>query len=116
VLAEQPDQELGGGVGRHEVHPDEQALAAHLGDQVRAVRRDRVYGEIADTRAKFAGALDQAFRFDDADRRGDRRRGERAARERRGVQQRIGVQRREQLPGRDDAADGHHAAAEDLSR
>ena len=116
LLVQQPDQELGGGVGRDEVDADEQALAAHLGDQVRAVGRDGVGGEVADLRAKFTRALDEAFRLDGADGRGDRGGRERAARERRGVQQRVGVERREQLRGRDDAADGHHAAAEDLAR
>ena len=116
ALVQQPDQELGGGVGRDEVDADEQALAAHLGDQVRAVRRDGVDGEVADLRAKFACALDQAFGLDGADGRGDRGGRERAAGERRGVQQRVGVERREQLRGRHHAADGHHAAAEDLAR
>ena len=35
MFVQQPDQELGGDVGRDEVDADEQALAAHLGDQVR---------------------------------------------------------------------------------
>src|SRR5271165_1070841 len=103
---QQPDQELGGGVGRDEVDADEQALAAHPGHQVRAVGRDGVGGEVADLPAKFAGTLEQAFGLDDADGRGDRGGRERTARECRGVQQRIRVQRREQLPGRDDAAGG----------
>jgi len=73
-------------------------------------------GQIAYLRAKFACALDQSFAFDGADGRGDRGGCERVPRERRGVQQRVGVQRREQLIGRDNAADWHYAAAEDLAR
>src|SRR5579859_7189396 len=116
VLVQQPDQELGGGVGRDEVDADEQALAAHLGDQVRAVGGDGARGEVEYLAAKVTGALDQAFGLDGTDGGGDRSCRERAACECRGVQQRIGVERREQLSGRDNAADGHHAAAEDLAR
>lgn len=57
----EPDQELGGRLGRAEVDADEQALPAHFGNQVRAVRRDRVGGEVEDLPAEFAAALDQAF-------------------------------------------------------
>jgi hypothetical protein len=116
VLVQQPDQELGGCLSRDEVHADEQALAADLGDQVGAMGRDRGGGSVADLRAEFACALDQAFGFDGADGGGDRSGRERAAGERRGVQQRVGVQRLEQLRGRDDGTDRHHAATEDLAR
>jgi hypothetical protein len=115
VLVQQPDQELGGGLGRGEVDADEQALAADLGDQVRAVGRDRVGGSVADLGAKFAGPLEQALGFDGGDGGGDRGGGERAASEGGGVQQRVGVQRREQLRGRGNAADWHHAAAKDFA-
>ena len=80
------------------------------------MRRDRAGGEVTDLRAEFACALDQAVGLDGVDGRGDRSGCERAAGECRGVQQRVGVERREQLRGRDDAADGHYAAAEDLAR
>ena len=116
LLVQQPDQELGRGVGRDEVDAEKQALTANLADQVRAVGGDGVDSHVADLRAKFACTLDQPFGPDGADGRGDRGGRERAARERRGMQQRVGVQRREQLFGCDDAPGWHHAAAEDLAR
>src|ERR1700683_648228 len=90
MLVQQREQEFGGDVGRDEVDADEEALAAHLGDKVRAVRGNCVEGEGADLRAEFAGPVDQALGPDDADGRRDRGGGQRAAGGRRGAQQRFG--------------------------
>ena len=80
------------------------------------MRRDGIGGKVADLRAEFADAPEQPFGLDGADGGVDRGGRERAARERRGVQQRVRVERREQPRGCHHAADGHHAAAEDLAR
>ena len=64
MLVQQPDQELGRDVGRDEVDADQQALAAYLGDQVRAVGHDRVGDHVGRDEVQRPARVERDHRHD----------------------------------------------------